>query len=582
MTILDTFFIKFTSDSDQAVTGAKKVEQATKAVEASAAALSKFQEDAGKKVGKNLSEQEKQEKHLQETHKKNIAERRTAQKEQEIIDKRQLDTGKEFVKTIEQATAAAAAYLSIKSLTGNIFNTAESNSQLKVQADLLGQNVESAKALNAAGQAHGGANGAIFAQYKATFQEYAKHGIKIGSIEQLNDFYRKQLNFPQYKDNPVAQQRYFQAQGINDIGQQSLLLDSEQNYKKEIDFQKSLTSSTAESIQTAREFERAWSHTQSSLDSVFTQLGGVVLPFLTKLNEGVQSFDKYLSSHPLLLDSLAVGVTSLGAALALSAIGIVASLTTIGAAATVTAIPFATIVAGIAAVGALVSTGKDIYDNRSDILDYIQDYDYRKPGKYVSKDAKLTRGLRNNNPGNLRSWSGAANEGGFAKFDTMQNGVNAMSKQLELYNSRGNNTLSGIISTYAPSNENNTAAYIAEVAKDTGFNPNEHLDMGNASIRSKVMAAMIKHKNGKSPFDNKQILGMISAGQQNIDIASTSPYGMTPISGGSSNKNINVKMGDIIIHTKATSSDEISRNIASEFFRQLKSGVNGIDDGIAM
>ncbi|WP_439292360.1 hypothetical protein, partial [Rahnella sp. ATs2] len=88
------------------------------------------------------------------------------------------------------------------------------------------------------------------------------------------------------------------------------------------------------------------------------------------------------------------------------------------------------------------------------------------------------RGIRNNNPGNLRAAPNAVgNDGSFPIFNSPNDGLAAMSRQLQLYGARGNNTPYGIIHTYAPSSENNTQAYINAVTKDTGFGTHENLNL---------------------------------------------------------------------------------------------------------
>jgi hypothetical protein len=79
-------------------------------------------------------------------------------------------------------------------------------------------------------------------------------------------------------------------------------------------------------------------------------------------------------------------------------------------------------------------------------------------------------GLRQFNPGNLRSWGDNPVENGFAKFETLQDGYNALVKQLRTYQGfrtkpsssgvTGNSTLAEAMAAYAPASENNTAGYI--------------------------------------------------------------------------------------------------------------------------
>jgi len=105
----------------------------------------------------------------------------------------------------------------------------------------------------------------------------------------------------------------------------------------------------------------------------------------------------------------------------------------------------------------------------------------------------LPLGMRNNNPGNLRSWGGVSSSGGFAQFPTLAAGLSAEQKQLQLYGNRGINTLSGIASTWAPSSENDTASYIAGLVKSTGFSANQRLDLNDPSVRAAIANAINKH-----------------------------------------------------------------------------------------
>lgn len=120
------------------------------------------------------------------------------------------------------------------------------------------------------------------------------------------------------------------------------------------------------------------------------------------------------------------------------------------------------------------------------------------------------RGLRNNNPGNVRAAPNAIGyDGSFPIFASAKDGNAAMARQLMLYGDRGNNTLNGIIHTYAPSNENDTQAYVNDVAKQTGFDPRARLDLSSPETLNKLMAAMIKHENGSQPFSNDDLMGSI-------------------------------------------------------------------------
>ena len=129
----------------------------------------------------------------------------------------------------------------------------------------------------------------------------------------------------------------------------------------------------------------------------------------------------------------------------------------------------------------------------------------QKASPSLAPDQNISSTSPRNNPGNLRSWGKMPIQGGFAVFPTTEAGLSAMGKQLQLYGKRGKNTISDIISTYAPSSENNTQAYIDHVSKRTGFNPNQRLDLNDTETLAKLMSAMTKHENNKTNYTPEQI-----------------------------------------------------------------------------
>jgi hypothetical protein len=117
------------------------------------------------------------------------------------------------------------------------------------------------------------------------------------------------------------------------------------------------------------------------------------------------------------------------------------------------------------------------------------------------------RGIRNNNPGNIRlsstSWQGEApvqSDGTFVQFISPEYGIRAISKILDTYSiSYGLNTVNDIISRWAPPSENNTQAYIQDVANYIGVDPNQPIDV--QANKAGLVAAIIQHENGVQPYD---------------------------------------------------------------------------------
>lgn len=105
--------------------------------------------------------------------------------------------------------------------------------------------------------------------------------------------------------------------------------------------------------------------------------------------------------------------------------------------------------------------------------------------------SRAATNLANNNPGNLKV-PGSATQ--FQSFPTKQAGIDAVGHQIGLYVQRGQNTVSQIVSTYAPpTDNNNTTAYTAFVAKKAGIDPNTPI---TAADIPKVRDAMIQFEQG--------------------------------------------------------------------------------------
>jgi len=123
--------------------------------------------------------------------------------------------------------------------------------------------------------------------------------------------------------------------------------------------------------------------------------------------------------------------------------------------------------------------------------------------------AYTQRGLRNNNPGNIRdnpmnNWLGriGADDKGFVIFDKPENGIRAIARTLDSYARRGIKSLSAIISTWAPAVENNTSSYIAHVAKKLGKTPGDEVTRDEYPA---LIEAIILHENGRQPYDRATI-----------------------------------------------------------------------------
>lgn len=135
--------------------------------------------------------------------------------------------------------------------------------------------------------------------------------------------------------------------------------------------------------------------------------------------------------------------------------------------------------------------------------------------------AKAPLAERNHNPGNLRVPGSTT---AFQSFANDNDGIKALAGQLRLYEGRDHlTTIRGILNKYAPSSENDTGAYLADVTKRTGLGADQQLDPTNVDQLSKLIAAITKHENGRSNFTaggvQKILIENATGGNAQISVA---------------------------------------------------------------
>lgn len=124
-----------------------------------------------------------------------------------------------------------------------------------------------------------------------------------------------------------------------------------------------------------------------------------------------------------------------------------------------------------------------------------------------------SRGIRNNNPGNIRhgasKWQGlsaAQPDKDFCTFDTPELGIRALVKVLLAYQQKYNCTsISTIIKRYAPPNENNTEIYIKHCCSATGIDRYQPIDVRRYDHCFPLVACIIRHECGVQPYASATI-----------------------------------------------------------------------------
>lgn len=127
--------------------------------------------------------------------------------------------------------------------------------------------------------------------------------------------------------------------------------------------------------------------------------------------------------------------------------------------------------------------------------------------------AVTPRGIRNNNPGNLkklgnwRDWRGVApdtdqTDSTFIKFTEPFYGIRALARTLWNYQARYNLfSVKEMISRWAPSTENKTTDYIKHAAQVLGVGVNDPVNLAtDLDAHKKLVAVIIQHENGQDPY----------------------------------------------------------------------------------
>ena len=116
----------------------------------------------------------------------------------------------------------------------------------------------------------------------------------------------------------------------------------------------------------------------------------------------------------------------------------------------------------------------------------------------------LPRGIRNNNPGNIRlsptRWKGQRNfqfDPAFVEFTSPLLGLRALMRLLLTYHFKyGLDSVTALINRYAPPHENATDGYIHQVSRKLGVERMARLDLCKPDVLIGLARAIVRHENG--------------------------------------------------------------------------------------
>lgn len=123
------------------------------------------------------------------------------------------------------------------------------------------------------------------------------------------------------------------------------------------------------------------------------------------------------------------------------------------------------------------------------------------------------RGIRNNNPGNIRHgdrWQGLSAEqtdSEFCVFSQPEYGIRALCRILRTYQRKyGLRDVHSIINRFAPPVENDTESYIKSVCLKLDVTPETLIDLEEKGIMLNLLKAIIRHENGEQPYSDEVLL----------------------------------------------------------------------------
>jgi hypothetical protein len=89
--------------------------------------------------------------------------------------------------------------------------------------------------------------------------------------------------------------------------------------------------------------------------------------------------------------------------------------------------------------------------------------------------------------------------------------MSAMAQNLLTYNREGFRDVADIINRWAPPSENQTGAYVTDVAKRMGVSSTQQLNLRDPQVLQSLMTAMIHHEQGYDPYSAQLISSAIES-----------------------------------------------------------------------
>lgn len=521
--ILNTFYLLFKSN----------VKDQTKAMDEA--------DTAGKKLKKTLTEEEKAAQEL----------------------------GKQFVKITEGITSAVTAYISFGAIKNGIVNVTSFNTALERTGQVTGQNVRDLAIYGRALEQFGGTAEGFQSTVKTMTAAAALQGRQLpplaGFLKEVN------LQLQGLSLNESSRVAQMMGYGIEDPAMLNLLRQTSSEYDKIIARQKELNGTTEQGTAAALQFSQEWANVGTVFSGVFSHIGEDVLPPLTGMLKAVQDLGMFIRGDSILsvsfLSALALGFTALSATI----VGMIRALAGVGGATAALLAPFLALgaqILGIVAIAEAIPTyafkgGQAIGNWIKGSPQGQSSIDFWKSQGYSADQAAgIEANMHRESGGN----PGAVGDGGAAR------GL------FQWHPDRRARILAATGIDVATASRDDQLKAAAWELQDSGVG--DRLKQARSPGEAASMFSRLFERPANGDYE-ASIRGVM-AGKIALDTASTSPYSSSNVNSRGGDRNISVKVGDVNIHTQATSSDGISGDIAQGLTQQVQTAISNYDDGVAM
>ena len=186
--------------------------------------------------------------------------------------------------------------------------------------------------------------------------------------------------------------------------------------------------------------------------------------------------------------------------------------------------------------------------------------DRNNPGPLTSGDRNSpSLAIRSNNPGNIKFMGQPGASPGYtfpdqtrqAEWPTVEAGYAGLANDLRAKIRGGLNTIDKILPVYAPSKENDTASYIANLSRMSGVAPNQVIDPNNAVQMAALMRGITTIEDNRNKTSDQQIYGGLRMAGPTIPMPTASAMAQTTAAGIANNQTSNqnaVHVGSVNFH----------------------------------